>query len=117
MAKSPETVDGYISARCTPVRVTLEALRSLVHAALPGAVEDMKWGAPVFSIANGRVVIYLYGGKDHANLGFIQGVELQDPEKVLQGRGETGRHVRINPDEEIPETVLKALVLQCAALN
>lgn len=77
----------------------------------------MKWGAPVFSNANGRVVIYLYGGKDHANLGFIQGIELQDPENVLQGRGETGRHVKIYPGEEIPEAVLRALVKQCATQN
>ena len=82
MAEAPETVDDYIAARSAPVRATLEALRTLVHTALPGAVEGMKWGAPVFSNANGQVVVYLYGGKDHANLGFTKGVELEDPPKT-----------------------------------
>lgn len=117
MAKSSETVDDYISARLPPVRATLEILRSLIHSALPGAVESMKWGAPVFSNAGGEVVIYLYGGKDHANLGFVRGVELEDPEGLLKGHGKSGRHIKLYPNQDIPEAAMKALVKQCAALD
>lgn len=117
MAETPEIVDDYIAARSAPVRATLEALRTLVHTALPGADEGMKWGAPVFSNANGQAVVYLYGGKDHANLGFTKGVELEDPENLLQGRGDSGRHVKVFPHEAVPEAVLTALVKQCDALR
>ncbi len=77
----------------------------------------MKWGAPTYSNAHGQAVIYLYGGKDHANLGFVRGVELQDAEGVLRGRGESGRHVEIYPGKEFPDAILKALVKQCSAMK
>ena len=113
MAKPVQTVDSYIAARSPPVRATLKSLRELIHATLPEIEEGMKWGAPVFLDSNGVPVVYLYGGKDHANLGFIHGAELDDPKGLLQGRGESGRHVEIYPDETIPKAALKKLLRQC----
>ena len=114
MAKSTQTVDGYIADRRAPVRATLKTLRRLVLRTLSGATEGMKWGAPVFSNKNGKLVVYLYGGKDHAHLGFIHGSELDDPERILEGRGEAGRHVKLYPGKPLPERALKALLKQCA---
>ncbi len=114
MAKPTQTVDGYIADRSAPVCKTLKALRRLVQRTLPGATEGMKWGAPVFANKNGKLVIYLYGGKDLAHLGFIHGAELDDPERILEGRGESGRHVKIYPGKPVPERALKALLTQCA---
>jgi hypothetical protein len=95
----------------------LEELRSLVHEALPAAVEGYKWGAPVFDNAHGVTVVYLYGGKDHANLGFVRGAELDDPEKILKGAGKSGRHVQVFPGQAIPKAALMALLRQCADLR
>ena len=112
MAKSEETIDSYISARSAPVRKILEALRKLVFATVPGVTEGLKWGAPVFFGTDGEPFAYLYGGKDHANLGFLHGVDLDDPKNVLEGKGIAGRHVKIYPDDQMPTDVLMALLMQ-----
>lgn len=114
MATTPTTIEDYVAARRGPVAELLEALRQLVKATLPEAKEGMKWGAPVFFDARGEPIIYLYGGRDHANLGFVQGAELKDPEGILEGTGKSGRHVKVFPGEPIPGDVLKALIRQSA---
>lgn len=116
MTKSAAAFDSYIAARDEPVRALLEELRGLVHEAMPGAVEDFKWGAPVFDNAQGVTAVYLYGGRDHANLGFVRGAELDDPERILKGGGKAGRHVSVYPGKTMPKPALAALLRQCAAL-
>jgi len=113
MAKAPPTVDLYIAARVPKVRALLERLRKLVADTRPEAEEMMKWGAPVWCARGDAPEIYLYGGKDHANLGFVQGVGLDDPQGLLKGKGESGRHVKLWPDKPMPEAALIALIRQC----
>jgi len=117
MEKSAPAFNGYIAKRSAPVRALLEDLRALVHETLPEAVEGFKWGAPVFDNAHGVTVVYLYGGKDHANLGFVRGAELDDPAKRLKGGGKAGRHVQVLPGAKIPKAALAALLRQCAGLT
>lgn len=117
MADSRAAFEEYIAERDAPVRAVLEELRALVHAALPDAAEGFKWGAPVFDNAHGVTVVYLYGGKDHANLGFVRGAELDDPHRILKGSGKAGRHVQIFPGKTVPAAQLTALLAQCAALK
>ncbi len=117
MAKAEQTVEDYIAQRPAPVRAMLLALEELVESALPTAVLGMKWGAPTFTNAKGAPVIYLYGGKDHAHLGFVQGADLEDPKHLLKGSGKAGRHVKVCPGDKIPKTALKALIRQCKDLD
>ena len=77
----------------------------------------MKWGAPVFFNASGKPVVYLYGGVDHANLGFLHGAQLDDPDRILKGNGVSGRHVKFHPDEAISKVTLEKLLRQCAKLK
>lgn len=114
MSAKTQTVDDYIAKRPEPVSDLLKRLRAFVNETLAEASEGMKWGAPVFFNAKDHPVIYLYGGRDHANLGFIRGAELKDPERILEGKGKQGRHVKIFPGKPIPKGVLKALIKQCA---
>ncbi len=107
-------VELYVAARKPPVRAVLSALRELVGRTLPEAVEGMKWGAPVYYDPAGEAIIYLYGGKDHAHLGFVQGAGLDDPDGILKGRGESGRHVKCPAGEALPEAKLVRLLNQCA---
>lgn len=116
MTDDSKKVDAYIAARPAAVRKVLNALRAQVLAVLPDASEGMKWGAPTYSNAYGVPAIYLYGGRDHANMGFPRGVELKDPEKRLKGSGESGRHVKVFPGAKIPDEALGALIAQCADL-
>ena len=116
MQKTPATVDAYVAARPEPVQRVLERLRALVRETWPDAEERMKWGAPVYAAPSGEALIYLYGGRDHANLGFVRGAEIGDPGGLLEGSGKSGRHVKCWPDRPLPEAVLADLIRRSAAL-
>lgn len=116
MAKKPLTVEQYVAARNAPVRATLEALRKLLKATLPEATEEMKWGGPALIGADGQALVYLYGGKDHVNLGFLRAAELDDPANLLEGSAKPSKHIKIRSREEIPEKEIRALLLQSAKL-
>lgn len=114
MSKAPETIEPYIWDCSAPVQKILQSLRALVLKTLPKSSEGMKWGAPVFFNQSEEPIIYLYGGKAHAHLGFINGVDLKDPKSLLEGTGKSGRHVKIVPDKSVPKKDLVALIKQCA---
>lgn len=111
MATSPDAIEVYIAARSEPVQVLLEELRTLVRAAQPGWSEGMKWGAPAFFKPDGTAVVYLYGGKDHAHLGFVPSAGLHDPDGLLKGRGGS-RHAVLYPGKPRPVAALTALLKQ-----
>lgn len=117
MTNKKQSVEEYVSARSAPVRKILNALRRLVKSTLPDVTEAMKWGAPVYSTPDGHALIYIYGGKDHANLGFLRGAELDDPSKLLAGSGKSGRHIKIYSRNEIPEEDIRVLLHQSANLK
>ena len=116
MEKKSPTVEEYVAARNTPVRVTFEKLRRLVKSTLPEAEEGMKWGVPTYSGSDGQPLVYLYGGKDHINLGFIRGAELKAPNELLEGRGKSTRIIRINSSDAIPKKEIRSLLCQSAKL-
>lgn len=115
MAESNNSVEDYIRARSEPVQAILRELRSLVTSTLPETTEGMMFGAPMYCSADGDPLVYLYGGRDHANLGFLHGSRLRDPAKLLEGRGVSGRHVKIYPGRMPPESALAALLRQCVS--
>ena len=117
MAKKTPSVEEYVAARPAPVRATLEALRSLVKSELDGVTEGMKWGAPSYIASTGEALVYLYGGKDHVNLGFLRGAELDDPGKLLKGSGKPSKHIEIRSKDGIPEKEIRAFLRQCARLS
>ncbi len=62
----PKTVAEYISAAPKPLRARLRAMRALVRAAAPGAVESLKWGSPAYSYR--RVLVIFAYFKAHISL-------------------------------------------------
>ena len=116
MAKRSQTVEEYVADRSAPVRATLDALRELVKATLPKTTEGMKWGAPVYLSPDGEPIVYLYGGKDHANLGFLNGAELSDPDELLEGRGKATRIIEICAADAIPRKAIRRFLRESAKL-
>ena len=92
-------------------RPLIERLTSLVAETAPEAEGSIKWGMPVYSA--GRNVIYLEArARDHVSLGFFRGVDLEDPEGLLEGSGTALRHVKVASEEDIREDAFKALIRQ-----
>jgi hypothetical protein len=48
--------------------------------------------------------------KDHVNVGFFFGAELEDPQRLLEGTGKRGRHVKLRPGRAIDAVALARLV-------
>ncbi len=110
------TVEEYITERSEPVREILLAAREFVLTTLPTAKEIMKWGVPAYQMPDGRVLFYLYGGRAHANLGFIEGARLEDPQGLLKGSGKMGRHIKLFSPPDVRKAAISRLLKVSAQL-
>jgi hypothetical protein len=48
--------------------------------------------------------------RDHTNVGFFYGSELEDPAGLLEGSGKRMRHVKVRPDAWLDASALDALI-------
>jgi hypothetical protein len=104
---------------------TLARVRSLIKAADPDVVEEVKWRKP----SNGMlgVPVWEHDGivctgetyKAVVKLTFAQGAALEDPSKLFNSslEGNVRRAIDIHEGEKINEKALKALIRAAVALN
>ena len=114
-SKPTTSVEAFIRQAAPAVRPVLRDLRKLIREALPEAREEIKWGRPVYSL--NRIVCYLATAEGHANLGFYRGVELKDPNHLLQGDGKKLRHIKVYRREDIRRRPYGTLLRQAARLD
>jgi hypothetical protein len=102
----------------------LERARSIILAADPDIVEEVKWrkpsnpdGVPVWSRAGIICTGETY--KDKAKLTFARGAALDDPAKLFNASLDAGtrRAIDIFEGDAIDEDALQGLVREAAALN
>ena len=67
-------------------------------------LEKVKWNMPVFN--NGKDFAYLRFAKNHITFGFYNIDKIQDPDNLLEGEGNTLKHIKIRSKNEIKPTVL-----------
>ena len=48
--------------------------------------------------------------KNHVNVGFFRGAEIDDPEHLLEGTGRFMRHVKLRPERDVEATGLMKLI-------
>ncbi len=92
-------VSEYIETAPAGQQESLETIRKLIHESVPGVSEEIKWGFPVF--AKTRDFAYLRFAKNHTTLGFYNIDKITDNENVLEGSGNTLRHVKIKSLKDI----------------
>ena len=103
-------VDEFISKKAK-WKNELEFLRNiLVQSELS---EDLKWGAPVYTL-EGKNVVGLGAFKSYVGLWFFQGVFLKDEKGLLvnaqEGKTKALRQMRFSSMEEMDESILKAYI-------
>jgi hypothetical protein len=59
---------------------------------------------------DGAAFAYVAVFRSHINVGFFQGAELPDPERLLEGSGKFMRHVKLRPETKIHDAALSALI-------
>lgn len=83
MSHSPvsKRIDLAYGKHSGDIRKLLDSIRSAIHASKTGLVETWKWG-PGFEL-DGKLLIGLWGFKNHVSLVFYRGAELKDKHKLI----------------------------------
>ncbi|UCD98125.1 MAG: DUF1801 domain-containing protein [Chloroflexota bacterium] len=110
-----KTVDEYISQLNQPQAQIVAEVRKIIVDAVPEAEEAMKWAQPVYSL-NGPFA-YIKAFKNTVNFGFWRGVDIDDPDGLLQGSGEKMRHVKLVDLTDIDQQTFGRFAKKAAALN
>lgn len=99
-----EEISDYIQKANDDQIEILETIRQLIHTAVPGTTEAIKWKIPVF--AKDKDYAYLRFAKKHITLGFYNIGKIEDPNNLLEGTGSTLRHIKIRKVEDIDEKLV-----------
>jgi hypothetical protein len=111
-------IDAKIRSLADWRGATLARLRKLMHEAVPGVVEEVKWmGVPVWSHAGILCTGETY--KQAVKLTFVHGASLPDPQGLFNAslEGNTRRAIDVREGEAINEAALKALFRAAADFN
>ncbi len=108
MNLNPKVTDYIQNASPTQIEI-LEETRGLIHNSVEGVEEAIKWGFPVFN--NGKDFTYLRVAKNHITLGFYHIDKIQDPDALLEGSGNTLKHIKItNLNNDLKNQIRKWLI-------
>lgn len=119
MAKKARThmsieLEEFLEDYKPEVRRLALQLRDLVYEIDPEVIEQIDIPAHLLAYGYAKTythlmcVIILY--KDYVNLGFPRGVDLPDPEGLLEGTGKRARHVKIRHATQIELPEVAALI-------
>jgi hypothetical protein len=125
MKKADPRVLDPLAASSAGVAHLALALRELVLSEAPGAVERVYQNHPSaiwfgFGPARGQgpkmkdMFCYVAAATSHVNLGFCRGASLSDPERVLEGAGETMRHVKFRSERDLERPFVRRYIRAAA---
>ena len=102
-------ISEYIDGATAEQIPLLEELRELIHQSVSNVSEEIKWKMPVFN--NGKDFAYMRYSKKHITLGFYNIEKLKDPENLLEGQGNTLKHIKVTfLDDSLRKQIVKWLV-------
>jgi len=99
-----QKVTEYIDNATEEQIVILEALRKLIHETVKDVSEEIKWNFPVFT--QEKDFAYLRFAKKHITLGFYNIDKIQDPDNLLEGEGNTLKHIKIKNADAIDSRII-----------
>jgi hypothetical protein len=112
-------VDEFLSQYDDEVFINATQLRKVLFKNLPGIAEQVDTSAKLIAYCYGQkyieLICVLIPSKKGLKLGFNRGVDLPDPDNLLEGTGKISRFVNIKSDKQIKSLPLKRLLK--SALN
>jgi hypothetical protein len=113
--------EQLLSAYDPEIRDLAEELCQLILRLAADAQEQVYpgWKNIQFGCGMGRKNKYcaVEPGKGYINLYFLQGVDLPDPQHLLEGTGKKMRHVKLRPGNPIPTPAIEALLHAAVEMN
>lgn len=103
-----ETVDEYVASISEPARTQLSALRRLVLAAAPDAVEGLSYGIIGYRL-NG-VLVYIGAAKKHVSLHAVGDALMNEHAAELAPYRSADKTIRFRLDAPLPEALVTKLV-------
>ena len=98
-------VTRYIQTAPRELIEILVTVRDIIHESVPGTNEFLKWGFPVFQIKS-KDFSYLRYAKKHVTLGFYNFAKITEKKNLLQGSGNTLRHIKISNLHDVNKPLL-----------
>ena len=105
--------DAYLADRSAPHARIVKALRAFVKKTAPSLDESVKWGNGCW-VKGKSPVAYVYDAPDHVQFGFFRGARLDDPKKLLHGKGAYVRHAKLRKAADLDARAFAALLRQAA---
>jgi hypothetical protein len=119
----PEAGEKLLGRFTVPVRESMLELRSRVLAIMPRAHEVIVDVGYTVALRYGpddkmkSAFVYVAGFTQHANLGFLSGAFLNDPDHVLEGDGAAMRHAKFESVEQVARATWLERYLRAAVLT
>lgn len=108
------TINTFLSQYGEQVFHLATELRTVILATLPGATEQLDVPAKLVAYGYGQkyaeLVCVMIPSKKGLKLGFNRGVDLPDPDRLLEGTGKISRYVVIASEDIIRSPALKKLL-------
>jgi|ERR1700751_5218604 hypothetical protein len=105
--------DEYFVDQSPRNRSIIRRLRTFVKRVAPTLQESVKWGNGCWLL--GKVpVAYVYSAPDYVQFGFFRGSGLKDPRRILEGKGQCVRHIKVRKTSDIDESAFTLLLQQAA---
>ena len=109
------TFDDLLQIAEESARPVAEALRKIVFQVDPNTFEVVRLGyrAANYGVGSERMSVsyaYMIPYKEWVDLGFYQGVELADPDGLLEGSGAKLRHVKIRSIHDANRPTVRVLI-------
>ena len=105
--------DEYFADQSPKNRSIIWALRRFVKRVAPGLQESVKWGNGCW-VMGSVPVAYVYSAPDYVQFGFFRGSGLKDPQRILEGKGQYVRHIKVRKASYINEDAFRMLLRQAA---
>lgn len=107
-----------------PLRAIADDLRAVVRVAEPAALERVRtgWGVIGYDVPVGRrtrFFAWIWAQPEHVHLGFVHGVLVTDPERLLGGGGVTklARWLTFEPGDRVDGDRLVPLIREAARVS
>lgn len=90
----------------------VQTVRKIIIEIFPEAKEEIKYGGVVF-IADEFLFTGIFVRKSHISLEFVNGVDLDDPQNLLEGTGKLRRHLKLKSLDDIEKKDIMRFLKQC----
>lgn len=119
VADNGASFDDVTSGKAENIVKIANALRSLLADIMPD-ITEVNWktqhiaGYGVGEKKMSEHFCYIAPLKTHVNLGFMYGVDLDDPLKLMEGTGKVLRHIKIKSLDQVRDPAVRNLIKQAS---